>query len=361
MNLKHKIDERFINFYKWRLHQVFFYITDRCQLRCKQCLMKPNLEFQIWRPEIPLEEAVNLLNDFKELWASKLTLLWWEPTLYGDKLFDLIQESKNLWYEYIRIDTNWQFDPKILENKYFKKLDEISFSLDWYNEELHEYCRWKWTFLKTISNIKKAIALNYKVDITICIHNKLAQKDENWNYSNIENSIKMVEELWIKELNFHVLLKHNMPINTWSRGTEINYQDWLDIYKTIQENIENKKYNIELRLPLHFITKEEFEKDPAYYWYCATKLWERVLVTADWQIRSCAGLLASKYAIANYYDDKIIWQEWLNNETNWIKFDCHSQCAYQFKNNSSWKYVPLCFSFKPNQKEFVWNNKLNLK
>ena len=107
-----EIDPKFKEYFK-NLKQVFLYITDECNLRCSHCLYKPDLTFHLKEKEIDLETALALISDFREMGASKLTIMGGEPTLYGidqewKPLLKVISEARNLGYEYIRIDTNGQ-------------------------------------------------------------------------------------------------------------------------------------------------------------------------------------------------------------------------------------------------------------
>ncbi len=133
--MNYKMDQKFQDFFQDNLKQVFLYLIDDCNLRCVQCLYKLDICFQVEKKEIAFEDAVKLISDFRELGAVKLTLMGGEPTLYGKKdgnkqLLELIKKSKELGYEYVRIDTNGQFDSELLEKPEFKMLDEVTFSID---------------------------------------------------------------------------------------------------------------------------------------------------------------------------------------------------------------------------------------
>lgn len=133
--MNYKMDQKFKDFFQDNLKQVFLYLIDDCNLRCVQCLYKLDICFQVEKKEIAFEDAVKLISDFRELGAVKLTLMGGEPTLYGKKdgnkqLLELIKKSKELGYEYVRIDTNGQFDSELLEKPEFKMLDEVTFSID---------------------------------------------------------------------------------------------------------------------------------------------------------------------------------------------------------------------------------------
>lgn len=133
--MNYKMDQKFKDFFQDNLKQVFLYLIDDCNLRCVQCLYKLDICFQVEKKEIAFEDAVKLITDFRELGAVKLTLMGGEPTLYGKKdgnkqLLELIKKAKELGYEYVRIDTNGQFDSELLEKPEFKMLDEVTFSID---------------------------------------------------------------------------------------------------------------------------------------------------------------------------------------------------------------------------------------
>lgn len=133
--MNYKMDQKFKDFFQDNLKQVFLYLIDDCNLRCVQCLYKLDICFQVEKKEIAFEDAVKLITDFRELGAVKLTLMGGEPTLYGKKdgnkqLLELIKKEKELGYEYVRIDTNGQFDSELLEKPEFKMLDEVTFSID---------------------------------------------------------------------------------------------------------------------------------------------------------------------------------------------------------------------------------------
>ncbi len=127
--MNYKMDKKFREYYGTNLRQVFLYLVDKCNLNCVQCLYKLDIGFQVEKKEIDFEDAVKLISDFKEMGAKKLTLMGGEPTLYKS-LLELIKKSKELGYEYVRIDTNGQFNSSLLEKEEFKMLDEITFSID---------------------------------------------------------------------------------------------------------------------------------------------------------------------------------------------------------------------------------------
>lgn len=352
------IDERFKKHFK-DLKQVFLYVINECNLNCPQCIYKPNNYFSIGNKEIDYRTAKELISDFFELGARKLTLLGGEPTLYGKYqnspylLADLIAEAKRIGYEYVRIDTNGTFSPSLLENDSFKKIDEISFSMDGYNQATCDKIRGQGIFEIEVENIKRAVSCGYNVDITCCVYQELLQKDDDGKYL-MEKLIFLASDLGVRRVNYHALIKDGTPIDLWSSDLEVCTEDWVKVYDEMSQKISCGEYPISIRIPKSFITCEEFYKNPSYYGFCPAKLGERVLVHPDGIIRICSGLLGTAYGIADYHDGKIFWNDRKTNELIDHKLDICTWCTNRGK-KSYGKYVPLCFSFKPKQDEFAYN------
>lgn len=355
----HEIDPQFMRYFRDRLKQVFMYMTDDCQLRCKQCLYKPNLTFHMRRKEIEIGEAIRLIEDFKKLGASKLTLMGGEPALYGTQdhtqLERMIDAALEMGYEYVRMDTNGQFEDDFLAHEGMKKLHEVSFSLDGYDPDTHEMMRGPGTFEKCVKNIERAIELGHNVDVTVCVHRGLAKRDEAGELG-LDKMIRFIESIGVKRINFHVLLKHGFPMDTWSEDTDLKVGEWITIHNEISQNIKDGKYKMEIRLPLHFVKKEEFEQNPEYFAYCAAKLGERLLVHPNGRMRICSGLISSEYAVADYNSRRIRWNDTGTNELLDHKLGVSSPCTNQSKGMDTGDYVPLCFSFKPGQSETVYKD-----
>lgn len=350
-----KFRSRFCN-----LKQVFLYVTDECNLRCKQCLYKPNLAFHLKEKEIELDTALHLISDFREMGASKLTIMGGEPTLYGadhghKPLLKLISEAKALDYQYIRIDSNGQFEPELLQKKAFTQLDEITFSLDGFSPEINDPVRGEGSFEKCVLNIRRAKELGYNVDITSCIHKGFLVKDAKGNFY-LDLMIRFAESLKVGRINFHDLFKTGIPRDVWTDNIDLSLEEWLEIYSYIQANIDTGKYQVPVRIPQCFVSKEEFESKSSYYGYCPVKLGERVLAHPNGIIRICSLLIGSAYGIARFYDGKIILDETSTNELRDHKLDTHTPCTNQNKTYDFGDFVPLCVSFKPRQKEMVWEN-----
>ncbi len=355
---KFKVDSKFRDYFEERVKQVFLYVTDNCNLNCVHCYYKPWLRK---RGDISKKIALILLAKFQEMGAIKLSLIGGEPTLYGymndyKPLLSLISGAKKLGYQYIRLGTNGQFNPRLLEKKNFKMLNELTFSIDGHTAEINDFLRGKDSFNLSLANLVRAKKLGYKIDITCCVHRKNIGKDKNGDFL-IESMIRFAENLGINRINFHPLFKMGTPRDgwAWAGETDISPQEWLELYTKLRKKVNGGYYTIPIRIPQQFITKEEFAKNPTYYSFCPVKLGERVLVHSNGLIQICALRIGTSFAVARFNGYGITWNR-DTNELDSLKLNEFRPCTNQERKLGD--LIPLCISFKPKQKEIVWQEEL---
>jgi MoaA/NifB/PqqE/SkfB family radical SAM enzyme len=349
-----KFDKHFNN-----LRQVFLYITDECNLRCTQCYYKPWLK--PGHPEIDIDVLLALIRKFREKGAIKLSILGGEPTLYGQhtknkSLSYIVSQAREMGYQHIRVVSNGQFDGDLLNNEEMMLVDEITFSIDGDNPEIHDLLRGKDTFNKSVGNLKRAIGLNYKVQITTCVHRNNIGKDTSGRYL-LERAIDWATSLGVNSINFHPIFKMNIPRDSWTGEVDISPKEWLAVYQEISQNVNNGKYRISVRIPQRFVPLSLFNSRSTYFGFCPVKLAERIEVHSNGQIHSCALNNGTPISIAKFsVKDNQLYINWSNenNELECYPFDFSGghPCAVMKRNFG--QLIPLCISFKPNQEEFIW-------
>lgn len=350
MKIDAKTSEYFHN-----IRQVFLYLGDKCNLLCEQCLYKPNV---VKGNYIAPETARNLLKIFRDLGAFKLTVLGGEISLYDIEnqyagLLDVLQYARTIGYEYIRIDTNGQLESFFRRQNIFQYIDEVSFSIDGYNAETNDCLRGPSSFEKSVQSLKtlKRTCPKVKINITACVTKQnVFRAGSIVNF--IENMIQFSHANEIGQLNFHGVFKMGVPMDVWTGDSHLPLEEWYQSVQIIRDNIERHKYPIDVRFPVHLITREEFQKHPQYYGYCPCKLGERALIHPDGIIRVCSSLLSTPYGVAHYNDTEIRWNEY-NNELTEHKMNEFTPCTNQRLLYTD-KLCPVCFSLKPHQNEIVW-------
>jgi MoaA/NifB/PqqE/SkfB family radical SAM enzyme len=354
-----QVDSNFASHFR-NLHQVFMYITDRCNLECEQCIYKPSISHFI-NEEIELETALKLLLTFRNMGAIKTTFLGGEPTIYGHRragkpLLDLIRGTKDLGYEYVRLDTNGQRTKQFLPHDDFRKLDEIAFSLDGFNPETNDPLRGSGTFIRAVDGIRTAIRIGYRVTITCCVQKLFLERDSR-GVLRLETMIRFAEDLGVAQINFHDLFKVGIPMDTWTGSFAPEPRDWIQVYREISQKVQDKQFQISVRLPQCFVSKTEFARNPEFYGYCPVKMGERVMVHPNGTI--CSNLICTGYGVARYHHGQIEWDHSHCNEMTGHDLNRSTPCTNRSRHRTYGDLVPLCFSFKPGQDEIVWRTRID--
>jgi hypothetical protein len=76
-------------------------------------------------------------------------------------------------------------------------------------------------------------------------------------------------------------------------------------------------------------------------------------------IRICSNLICTGFGTAKYEKRMISWDYTANNEVAGHDLNTNTPCTNRSRHKKYGNLVPLCFSFKPNQNEYIWKNNLN--
>jgi len=356
-------DTRFASFFNNKLKQVFFYITEVCNVRCRYCYYKPLLKPVTQAQEITPSTFHALAKIFKELGASKLSFLGGEPSLYGMasdgryNIGNLVEIAKNIGYEYVRMVTNGLFEESFLTNRKIKAIDEITFSIDGSTADIHDLERGKGTFVKTEKSIIAAVKSGYNVQLTACVNRS------NIGYAKtgrllVDEIIRWGEAIGVHSINFHPFIKMNVMRDEWTGTADISPQEWNFVYETINQQVIDGQYNVAIRLPLRFVDSDKFHKRSKYYGYCPVKLAERIIIHANGNMNVCALHNATNTTLAKFREDgNILKIEWSSCENEFSKYVFNNSMEHPCTviSHRHKEELPLCISFKPTQNEFIWN------
>lgn len=355
---KFTVDSRFTDHFR-RLRQVFLYINDQCNLSCAQCIYKPQVTYHDDR-DIPLPIAAGLLDVMGGLGARKLTLLGGEPTMYGrstggEALGDLLRHAREQGYSYLRMDTNGHFPSSLYDRAGLTQLDEMAFSLDGYDSRTNDGLRGLGTFTRIVKQVREARRRGLSTSLTCCIHRLLVKFDES-GVTGVERVIRLAETLGVETVNFHDLFKAGVPMDTWTGNHDTSVEDHVAMYADVKAKVGRGDFTVKVRLPQCFVTRAEFESNPDYYGYCPVKLGERVMIHSDGVIRICSNLICTSFGSAVFTGSDIRWNDAQSNEMLGHDLTTMTPCTNRSKNKRYGDYVPVCFSFKPDQDEPSWNS-----
>lgn len=178
-----------------------------------------------------LDEIKKILDDEYKNGCKWVVFTWWEPTVHPN-LVEAVAYAKNIWYEEIQIQSNWQ---NFSNMEYCIKLikawvTEFWPSIHWFKAETHDYLvktpGWWAKVIKWLQNLKK---LNQTIII-----NSVVTKD---NYKEIPALAKLLCKIWVKQYQFafvHILWSADKykDIVVPKKSDALPYiKKWLDIWK----------------------------------------------------------------------------------------------------------------------------------
>lgn len=157
------------------LEGLEIFLWYKCNVNCSFCYQK-DLRSR-YKKNLEKDDVIKLLNIWFENWKKFIIFSWWEPTL-DKNLWLYIDYSKKLWFEHIRVHTNWFWFRKFeyLKDLYNKGLTWITISIHWYNE-FHDKIAWiNWSFeiiKKALKNFEllKRMHNNFIIDTNTVVSN----------------------------------------------------------------------------------------------------------------------------------------------------------------------------------------------
>ncbi len=227
-----------------RFHNIYLYITERCQLRCGHCYMGDRLERAL---ELPYAKAARIIRYARRLGGSYITFLGGEPTLHRD-LPRLVDLALDCGYSQVMINSNGLLSRRI-ERIAPEKLHYISFSIDGASAPVHDRVRGPGTFDRTMACIRQTVERGYAVRL-ICTISRL----------NIHEAVPLIEladALGVSMLNFHLFSEEGLGIPNaaeWSLRPE----EWIAFYERL-EAIKHQ-YRTSIWYPPSYARRERLDR-----------------------------------------------------------------------------------------------------
>ncbi len=225
--------------YSRRFHNIYLFITERCQLRCRHCYMGDRLERGL---VMSYEKATQIISYCHRLGAEYLTFVGGEPTLHPD-LPRMVEHATNTGYRKVMIDSNGLLVSRIKEIP-SENLFYVRISLDGATAATHDKVRGKGNYDKAIAGIKELVASGYKVRMTTTIF--------QFNLHETPTILALADELGVELVNFHTFSEegYGAANSDWSLAPE----DWIQFYESLEKVKHN--YKTAVRYPPTWVTKE---------------------------------------------------------------------------------------------------------
>lgn len=200
-------------------HNIFLYVTERCQLRCGHCYMGERLERGL---TLPYERAARIISHCRKLGGEYITFLGGEPTLHPD-LPRMVAYANNLGYSQVMIDSNG------LSFERLNKLPPtqiyyVTISLDGATASTHESVRGAGTFERTTATIEALVQHDYRVRLNSTVF--------RFNLHEAAGILSYADRVGVSLVNFHTFSEegYGRTKADWALSKEdwITFCDWLD-------------------------------------------------------------------------------------------------------------------------------------
>lgn len=198
---------------------IFLYVTERCQLRCKHCYMGERLERGLM---MDTDKAVEIMSACRKIGAEYVTILGGEPTLHPG-LGSIIEQAADLGFSQITIDTNGILAKRLLAIP-AGILHYVSISVDGASSETHDLVRGPGTFKKTLKGIRLLVENGYpvRVNYTVC----------RTNFHEASAMLELADNLGVKLVNFHTFSEEGNGVRN-SHLSLLPYE-WIDFYENLE-------------------------------------------------------------------------------------------------------------------------------
>jgi SynChlorMet cassette radical SAM/SPASM protein ScmF len=180
------------------LHEIYFYLTDDCNLACRHCWIEPNFRHDgKTRSFIPLELIESIIRQARPLGLGAVKLTGGEPLLHP-QIRDIMELMRKESLEF-HMETNGVLcTEEIARAAALNKKPSISVSLDGSNARTHEWIRGVPgcfdAALKGLRNLAKA-GLQPQVIMTLMRR----------NVNQMEDLVRLAEDIGAGSIKFNIL------------------------------------------------------------------------------------------------------------------------------------------------------------
>lgn len=205
--------------YSRRFHNIYLFITERCQLRCGHCYMGDRLERGL---TMPYDKASTIMDQCHRLGAEYLTFVGGEPTLHPD-LPRLVERANEIGYQKVMVDSNGLSIKNLLEVDP-GKLYYVRVGLDGATAQTHEKVRGRDTYLKTIGAIRVLVRRGYRVRITYTVF--------RFNANELREMSVLAQSLGVTLVNIHNFSEEGLgrAHPDWS----LSQEEWIDVCQKVE-------------------------------------------------------------------------------------------------------------------------------
>lgn len=246
---------------------VFFHILTACNLSCRHCYINKKQHGAGQLTYDQIDKWMQLFIDPQK--KANLIFLGGEPTLHPD-LAPAIKKAKEYGF-FVTVDTNGYLFNNLLEKVTPAHLDYLSFSLDGPDAAVNDPIRGEGVFDVCVANMKKAIALGFKVSVIFTVSRK--------NLEQLHRMVDLLDRLGVRKFFIQVIGLRGKSAGADRREiSQVTRKEWLETVPHVARDAA--KRGIHVTYPKVFLDKdEEFE--------CAGNVAENFFIFPNGRVYQC--------------------------------------------------------------------------
>ncbi len=221
------------------LQQIYFYLTEGCNLQCRHCWIAPRYQGPgKTYPSLDLSLFRSILWQGISLGLTTVKLTGGEPLLHPDiyKILDEIKKQKLS----LLVETNGVLCDLEISKK-LKAADEntqVSVSIDGADAETHEWVRnVEGSFEDSISGVKNLVKAGFRPQLIMSIMRK--------NLNQLEDIIKLAESLGAASVKFNLVQPTARGETLHEAGETLTIEELVETGRKV-ENVLSKTTSLKL-------------------------------------------------------------------------------------------------------------------
>ncbi|MGE5343149.1 MAG: SynChlorMet cassette radical SAM/SPASM protein ScmF [Candidatus Omnitrophota bacterium] len=228
------------------LTQLYFYLTEGCNLACRHCWLSPKLQTQNNNlASLPVEIFRSIVDQAIPLGLKSVKLTGGEPLMHP-AIYEILEIISDLRLGLI-IETNGVLCTKNLAAKIASlKTPFVSISLDGANAETHEWVRGiPGCFDSALNGIRNLVEAGIKPQIIFTLM--------QYNRTQIESVVQLAENLDAHSVKFNIVQPTGRGENLTLTGETLQVEELIEINRWISEILSPKtKIKLYFDIPAAF-------------------------------------------------------------------------------------------------------------
>jgi SynChlorMet cassette radical SAM/SPASM protein ScmF len=217
---------------KYPLNQIYFYLTEGCNLRCSHCWIQPKHQTQgCSYPSLPLDLFRSIIEQAKPLGLSTVKLTGGEPLLHP-QIYEILKFIQTEEIDLIMETNGVLCTPELARRIAECKNPFASVSLDGADAETHEWVRGvNGCFEDAKQGIRNLVAAGIKPQIIMTVMRR--------NREQLEDVVRLAESLGAGSVKFNILQPIARGKKMHRTGEALSIEELIDLGRWVENGFSD--------------------------------------------------------------------------------------------------------------------------